>query len=87
MINMDAIPKFDIRSDIKSDIKFEITTKLTTWIGHLSCLRTLPAEMFGGSACFMKEMTPCFKFATSHKNISPSIPTWLFNAFFIRMNP
>ena len=54
MINMDAIPKLDIRSDIKSDIKFEITTKLTTWIGHLSCLHTLSAEMFGGSACFMK---------------------------------
>ena len=28
-----------------------------------------------------------FKFATSHKNMSPSMPTWLFNAFFIRMNP
>ena len=29
----------------------------------------------------------CFKFATSHKNMSPSMPTWLFDAFFIRMNP
>ena len=31
MINMEAIPKFDIKSVIKSDI----STKLTTWIGHL----------------------------------------------------
>ena len=30
MINMEAIPKFDI----KSVIKFDISTKLTTWIGH-----------------------------------------------------
>ena len=30
MINMEAIPKFDI----KSDIKFDISTKLTRWIGH-----------------------------------------------------
>ena len=30
MINMEAIPKFDI----KSDIKFDISIKLTTWIGH-----------------------------------------------------
>ena len=30
MINMEAIPKFDIKSVIKSDI----STKLTTWIGH-----------------------------------------------------
>ena len=28
-----------------------------------------------------------FKFATSHKIMSQSMPTWLFNAFFIRMNP
>ena len=34
MINMEAIPKFDIKSVIKSDIKFDISTKLTTWIGH-----------------------------------------------------
>ena len=38
-------------------------------------------------SCFMKQMTPGFKFATSHKNMSPSMPTWLSNAFFIRMNP
>ena len=36
MINMEAIPKFDIKSVIKSDIKFDISTKLTTWIGHIS---------------------------------------------------
>ena len=30
MINMEAIPKFDI----KSVIKFDISTKPTTWIGH-----------------------------------------------------
>ena len=34
MINMEAIPKFDIKSVIKSDIKFDISTKPTTWIGH-----------------------------------------------------
>ena len=34
MINMEAIPKFDIKSVIKSDIKFDISTKLTTLIGH-----------------------------------------------------
>ena len=34
MINMEAIPNFDIKSVIKSDIKFDISTKLTTWIGH-----------------------------------------------------
>ena len=34
MINMEAIPKFDINSVIKSDIKFDISTKLTTWIGQ-----------------------------------------------------
>ena len=30
MINMEAIPKFDI----KSDIKFDISIKGTIWIGH-----------------------------------------------------
>ena len=30
MINIEAIPKFDI----KSDIKFDISIKPTTWIGH-----------------------------------------------------
>ena len=35
MINMEAIPKFDIYSAIKSDIKFDISIKLTTWIGHM----------------------------------------------------
>ena len=34
MINMEAIPKFDIKSVIKSYIKFDISIKLTTWIGH-----------------------------------------------------
>ena len=34
MINMEAIPNFDIKSVIRSDIKFDISTKLTTWIGH-----------------------------------------------------
>ena len=34
MINMEAIPKFDIKSVIISDIKFDISTKPTTWIGH-----------------------------------------------------
>ena len=34
MINMEAIPKFDIKSVIKSDVKFDISTKLTAWIGH-----------------------------------------------------
>ena len=34
MTNMEAIPKFDIKSVIKSDIKFDISIKLTTWIGH-----------------------------------------------------
>ena len=32
--NMEAIPKFYI----KSDIKFDISTKLTTWIGHKALL-------------------------------------------------
>ena len=36
MINMEAIPKFDIKSVIKSDIKFDISIKPTTWIGHQS---------------------------------------------------
>ena len=39
MINMEAIPKFDIKSVIKSDIKFDISTKLTTWIGHKTLQR------------------------------------------------
>ena len=30
MINMEAIPKFDIKSVIKSDIKFDISIKPTT---------------------------------------------------------
>ena len=34
MINMEAIPKFDILSVINSDIKFDISIKPTTWIGH-----------------------------------------------------
>ena len=38
-------------------------------------------------SCFMNQITLYFKFATSHKNLSPSMPTWLFNSFFIRMNP
>ena len=32
MINMEAIPKFDIKSVIKSDIKFDISIKLTTYM-------------------------------------------------------
>ena len=40
MINMEAIPKFDIKSVIKSDIKFDISTKLTTWIGQVTLLTT-----------------------------------------------
>ena len=35
MINMEAVPKFDIKSVIKSDIKFDISIKQTTWIGHI----------------------------------------------------
>ena len=34
MINMEAIPKFDIKSVIKSDIKFDISIKPITWIGQ-----------------------------------------------------
>ena len=34
MINMEAIPKFDILSVINSDIKFDISIKPATWIGH-----------------------------------------------------
>ena len=34
MINMEAIPKFDIKSVIKPDIKFDISIKPSTWIGH-----------------------------------------------------
>ena len=34
MINMEAIPKFDIKSVIKSDIKFDISIKPTTGIGQ-----------------------------------------------------
>ena len=37
MINMEAIPNFDIKSVIRSDIKFDISTKLTTWIVHKCC--------------------------------------------------
>ena len=33
-INMEAIPKFDIKSVMKYDIKFDISIKPTTWIGH-----------------------------------------------------
>ena len=36
MINMKAIPKFDVKSVIKSDIKFDISIKPTTWIGQNS---------------------------------------------------
>ena len=36
IINMEAIPKFDIKSVIKSGIKFDISIKPTTWIGHKS---------------------------------------------------
>ena len=32
MINMEAIPKFDIKSVIKSDIKFDISIKPTTYM-------------------------------------------------------
>ena len=39
MINIEAIPKFDIKSVIKSDIKFDISTILTTWIGHKTLQR------------------------------------------------
>ena len=46
MINMEAIPKFDIKSVIKSDIKsdfksnikFDISTKLIIWIGHMALI-------------------------------------------------
>ena len=34
MINMEAIPKFDIKSVIKSDIKFDMSIRPTTWIGQ-----------------------------------------------------
>ena len=30
--NMEAIPKFDIKSE--SDIRFDISINQTTWIGH-----------------------------------------------------
>ena len=46
MINMEAIPKFDIKSVIKSDIKFDISTKLTTWIGHYLIRDLLKKSMF-----------------------------------------
>ena len=39
MINMEAIPKFDIKFVIKSDIKFDISTKPTTWIGYKAEVR------------------------------------------------
>ena len=45
------------------------------------------ANLWFPPSCFMKLMTPWFKFAKSHKNMSPSTPTWLFIAFFIMMNP
>ena len=32
MINMEVIPKFDIKTIIKSDIRFDISTKLTTYM-------------------------------------------------------
>ena len=35
MINMEAMPKFDIKSVIKSDIEFDISIQPTTWIGHI----------------------------------------------------
>ena len=34
MINMKAIPKFDIKYVIKFDFKFDISIKKTKWIGH-----------------------------------------------------
>ena len=34
MINMEAIPKSDIKSVIKSDIRFDVSINWTTWIGH-----------------------------------------------------
>ena len=39
------------------------------------------------TSLFYKVNGHCFKFPTCHKNISPSMPTWLVNAFFIRINP
>ena len=32
MINIEAIPKFDIKSVIKCDIRFDISIKPTIWI-------------------------------------------------------
>ena len=34
MINMEAIPKFDIKSDIRFGNRFDIRIKQTTWIGQ-----------------------------------------------------
>ena len=34
MINMEAIPKSDIKSDIRFGTRFDIRIKQTTWIGH-----------------------------------------------------
>ena len=45
MINMEAIPKFDIKSVIKSDITFDISTKSTTWIGHQLQVYATPARI------------------------------------------
>ena len=36
MNNMEAIPKFDIKSVIRFDIRFDISIEQTTWIGHKS---------------------------------------------------
>ena len=44
IINMEAIPKFDI----KSDIKFDISIKGTTWIGH-------KADESGKTRCYWEK--------------------------------
>ena len=44
-------------------------------------------KCLGGVPVLWSKWPLASSFATSHKNMSPSMPTSLFNVFFIRMNP
>ena len=61
MINMEAIPKFDIKSVIKSSIKFDISTKTTTWIGHYSIFVIAFEENFHQQIVYSRKLTKIVK--------------------------
>ena len=70
MINMEAIPKFDIKSVIKSDIKFDISTKLTTWIGHMNATSKVYFTLF--VLCLLVR-NACFCYVNKHVLHFPKI--------------